>query len=100
MDNLNSNMNGTENNGLKPDINNLETAKETKRIFGNVSPIKGMIAGLLTVSTIMILIGSVVGTNIHTCEECEEEFFGKPYEISFFAIHESVCKDCYDKFYN
>ena len=48
----------------------------------------------------VVLIALIVVFNIHTCEECDEVYFGKQHKISFFGETEKVCKDCYDDFHD
>ena len=48
----------------------------------------------------VLLVGLIVGLNIHTCEECDEVYFGKKHLIRFFGEKEYVCSDCYDDFYS
>ncbi len=46
------------------------------------------------------LVALIVVFNIHTCEECDEVYFGKQYKVSFFGESEKVCKECYEDFYD
>ena len=48
----------------------------------------------------VVLVALIVVFNIHTCEECDEVYFGKQHKISFLGETEKVCKDCYDDFHD
>ncbi len=54
---------------------------------------------LITVGAV-VLVAIVTILNIHTCEECDEVYFGVQNKISFLGETEKVCQDCYDDFYD
>lgn len=54
----------------------------------------------LAVIGVVLLATLILVFNIHTCEECDEVYFGKQYEISFLGETEKVCKDCHEDFYD
>lgn len=42
----------------------------------------------------------VIVANLHTCEECEELYFGEKNIINFWGEYAEVCDDCYRDYYS
>lgn len=77
-----------------------DKTKETiKKGKASTSKIKTRTIKIIAVVVAILVVGATVALNIHTCEECEELYFGKKNKISWFGEHEYVCKDCYEDFY-
>lgn len=75
--------------GAKSTIEKAKTAKPAQKK-------KGIIVASVVAAVLVVLL---IVTNIHTCPECDEVYFGSRKKISFFDETEYVCKDCYEDFY-
>lgn len=73
-------------------VTNIKTGSETADSVGKILKIV-----LPIIFVLIIIFGIVIGTNIHTCDECGKTYLGKEYTISFFGESVNVCKDCYEE---
>lgn len=77
-----------------PVTQETENTVEVKTASGKLSGKKiGIIAAVVLLAVIIL---AVIISNIHTCDECGDVYFGSKNEISFFGETEDICDDCYN----
>ena len=81
------------------DASDSETGKSKVEAKKAKSGARKKFVPLIAVGSVLVA-AVVTVLNIHTCEECDEIYFGTQNEISFFGETEKVCRDCYDDFYD
>lgn len=87
---------------FRDDINNSksigmikEKAQYTAAKAKTLNPGQVKVIIIAAVIVFVIALGAIIGTNIHTCDECQKTYLGKKYTISFWGQREDICKECY-----
>ena len=76
------------------------TAEKVKEKGTGNGALKNKKTKVIAIVAVAILAVVIIVSNIHTCQECDEAYFGKKYEISFWGETEVVCKDCYNDWHS
>lgn len=81
---------------VKNDINNSETINQVKTKVSTLTWWQKRNITIAAVVLLAVIILAVIISNIHTCDECGDVYFGSKNEISFFGETEDICDDCYN----
>ena len=81
---------------VKNDINNSETINQVKTKVSTLTWWQKRNITIAAVVLLAVIILAVIISNIHTCDDCGDVYFGSKNESSFFGETEDICDDCYN----